>query len=162
MPGSSRKQGKGRIHPHQRDTDDKVDVIGGAIALPADLEKQYQETAKHEMNDNCRKNYRQRISRIIKFWKTNDREYYDVGVKSVSAEDLAIPSNYYYNRYKEDIVYSGLNVNFLKHFHVKNKWKSDGKLKSWDDQGKYKDALMWGAKIKGERLPTSFYEMNDT
>ena len=58
-------------------------------------------------------------------------------------------------------MHSGLNVNFLKHFHVKNKWKSDGKLKSWDDQQKYKDALMWGAKIKGERLPTSFYEMYD-
>jgi hypothetical protein len=30
-------------------------------------------------------------------------------------------------------------------------------LKSHDDMRKYKDAIMWGAKVAGQQLPTSFY-----
>ena len=68
-------------------------------------------------------------------------------------EDLHDASKYYYGRYKYDLVYSGLNVNYLLHYMMSNSKKASGKVKSKDDMRKYKDAVMWGAQVAGERLP---------
>jgi hypothetical protein len=76
-------------------------------------------------------------------------------------EDLQDVTRHYFGRFKEDLIYTGMNSEFLKHFLVTVKWKKDGKLKGVDDLRKYKDAIMWGAKTAGQRLPTSFYEMMD-
>jgi hypothetical protein len=160
MPGV-RSHGSGRVHPHQRDTDDGAPTIGSTLILPSDLNMTYNETAKHDMTDACRINYRQRIARIIKFWKKGDPDYYAVGVREVSQDELLDETRYYFGRFKEDLIYIGMNSEFLKHFLVKIKWKLDGKLKGVDDLRKYKDAVMWGAKTAGMRLPTSFYEMID-
>jgi len=47
----------------------------------------------------------------------------------VSNVDLKNPSKFYYNHYKEDLVYSGLNVIMVKRYladehNEKRKWKS--------------------------------------
>jgi hypothetical protein len=160
MPGV-RSHGSGRVHPHQRDTYDGAPTLGFNLSLPPDLNEKYDETTKHDMSDACRVNYRQRIARIIKFWKTGDPEYYTVGVCQVTLEDLQDVTRHYFGRFKEDLIYTGMNSEFLKHFLVTVKWKKDGKLKGVDDLRKYKDAIMWGAKTAGQRLPTSFYEMMD-
>ena len=39
--------------------------------------------------------------------------------------------------------------------------KANGKVKSLQDVRKYKDAILWGAKVAGQRLTTSFYEEID-
>jgi hypothetical protein len=90
-----------------------------------------------------------------------DPEYYAVGICKVSPEELLDETRYYFGCYKEDLVYTGMNSEFLKHFLVKIMWKHDGKLKGVDDLRKYKDAIMWGAKSASKRLPISFYKMID-
>jgi len=39
--------------------------------------------------------------------------------------------------------------------------KANGKVKSLQDVRKHKDAILWGAKAAGQRLPTSFHEEID-
>lgn len=115
------------------------------------------------MPTTCRRNYCQQLARIIRFWKAEDVAYYRVGVKEVAADDLQSPQKYFFNgHFKEDLVYAGLNEQFVLHFLVSSKAKANGKLKSVEDIRKYKDVIMWGATVAGERLPTSFYEMIDT
>ena len=41
------------------------------------------------------------------------------------------------------------------------KQKPDGKIKSKTDLWKYKDAIMWGATVAGEQLPSNFYSITD-
>jgi hypothetical protein len=36
--------------------------------------------------------------------------------------------------------------------------RNDGKLKSYEDLRKYRDSVLWGSKMAGERLPSSFFE----
>jgi len=152
----------GRIHPHQRDTNDNVTVLGDNLESPNDLAARVNETMKVTMTDGCRRNYRQRILRIIEFWRQEDPEYLAVGVRQVTEEEGTDETKYFYDWwYKQDIIYSGINDRFLLHFLVSAKKKEDGKYKSFEDMRKYKDAIMWGAKVQGERLPSSFYETFD-
>jgi len=152
----------GRIHPHQRDTNDNVTVLGDNLESPNDLAARVNETMKVTMTDGCRRNYRQRILRIIEFWRQEDPEYLAVGVRQVTEEEGTDETKYFYDWwYKQDIIYSGINDRFLLHFLVSTKKKEDGKYKSFEDMRKYKDAIMWGAKVQGERLPSSFYETFD-
>lgn len=85
-----------------------VPVIGANLAAPPDLAARYNETAQHAMADSCRRNYRQRIARIIKFWKEKAPDYYAVGVKKVSVTDLTDQTKYFFNgAFTEDLVYEG-------------------------------------------------------
>ena len=125
----ARRRG-GRILPHQRDTDDAARLIGADLDLRnEEFERQSNEIAELAMKTKTRKDYRCRLIRIAKFWKENCPEYYDVGVVKVSDIDLKNPSKFYYNHYKEDLVYSGLNVIMVKRYladehNEKRKWKS--------------------------------------
>ena len=52
--------------------------------------------------------------RIAKFWKDNAKDsYYSLGVKFVSDEDLVDNTKFYYGRYKIDLIYQGLNVDYV-------------------------------------------------
>lgn len=151
----------GRIRPHQRETNNDAATVGAELAEPANLAEKYNETKRVSMDEKCRRNYRQRIARIVKFWKENDEDYYKVGVRAVPEADLANTMKYYFGKFNEDLVYEGLNEIFVLHFLVSTKWKSENKLKSVDDLRKYKDAIMWGAKQDDALLPVKFYEMFD-
>ena len=125
---------RGHIHVHQRDTDDITNKLGSDIDLPDDLATKYIATSKMAMTLNCRRNYGQRIARIIKFWKEHDKDYYAVGVEKVTEEDLHDQSKYYFDGwFKYDIIYSGLNEQFVLHYLVSNKLKENGKFKSVGD-----------------------------
>jgi len=79
----------------------------------------------------------------------------------VSEEELTNPTLLFFNRYKFDLIYSGLNVEFVLHFLLslkEKKSKDHGKLWYWGDMQKCKDAIMWGALVRNEQLPTKFYE----
>ena len=160
MPRTNKTSG-GRIRPEQRDTDDSVPILGTTLEAPIDLSTGYMNTMKLDMTDTCRKDYRNRIKRMIKYWRENCADYYQVGVRTVSQEYLGVERYYYYNRFTEDIIYQGLNVQYVLHFLFKTKYKQNGKLKSMEDVRKYKDAIMWGAKILEERLPTQFFSEMD-
>ena len=57
------------------------------------------------------------------------------------------------------MVYTGMNVDFLKYFLVKNKYKVNGKMKTKDNMRKYKDVIMWGCSVRNKILPVEFYTM---
>ena len=113
------KRNQGRIRPHQRDTDDTAPTIGAELELPEGLDQALNQTTKHDIDDACRKNYRQRLTRIINFWQAaNDPDYYQLGVRDVSEEDLEDESLFYFNKYNRDIMYQGMRTEFVTHFLV--------------------------------------------
>jgi hypothetical protein len=153
----------GRRYAHDRNTNDSIPIIGASLSVPSDLKDKYNETTSHDMGNDCRNDYRCRINRIIKYWEKECSDYYQVGVTDVNNADQNDITKYYFKgKYKEDIVYEGLNSNFVLYFLVNTKKKDGGKLKSWDDLRKYKDAIMWGAKTQEKQLPRTFYTTFDS
>ena len=77
-------QRHGRIHPHERDTDDAAPILGCSLELDLneDFRSRYQETIRANMDDKARKDYRCRIQRIVKFWETECAEYYRIGTRN--------------------------------------------------------------------------------
>ena len=63
----SQRRRYGRILPHQRDTNDEVEVIGGGLEIE-NYTTEMHETVKKSMDDRTRMDYRRRIGRIIKYW----------------------------------------------------------------------------------------------
>ena len=57
----------------------------------------------------------------------------------------------------EDIVYSGLNIRFVKAFFAHSNIKANGKMCSNSNLRKYKDAILWGSSEANQPLPYSFY-----
>jgi hypothetical protein len=76
----------------------------------------------------------------------------------VTEDDLNNRTKFYFQRYKSDLKYSGINVDYVLHFLMQNDTKADGKLKSFQDIRKYRDAILWGSKVADERMPQAFYE----
>ena len=164
----------GRVYPHERDDDDVSPIIGGDLPVPRDLEAKYNATLHKEICDATRQDYRRRIRVIVNFWKENHKDYYELGVRNVDEEEQQRESCYFFGgRYKQDIIYTGINVDFLLSFLVSTKFKKSNerademnernmeRLKGVRDMQKYMEAIMWGAKTKGEKLPYSFYERLD-
>ena len=80
-----------------------------------------------------------------------------MGVREVTDEEKADRTKFYFNK-TQDLIYMGLNVQFLIFFLSSTDKRNDGKLKSYEDLRKYRDSVLWGSKMAGERLPSSFYE----
>ena len=90
----------GRILPHQRDTNDAVAILGENLDIGDDFQQNYNEVKKHALGEGCRRDYRCRIVRVCKYWKTHCPDYFEIGVKTVTDEDLNDESKFYYGRYK--------------------------------------------------------------
>jgi len=152
----------GRILPHQRDTDDVAPLLGADLDLRNDeFEQQSNEIAELAMENKTRRDHRCRIVMTSTFCKENCPEHYVVGVIQVSNSDLKNPTKFYFNRSKEDLVGTGLNIVMIKWYLMSTMAKANGNVKSLQDVRKYKNAILWGAKVAGQRLPTSFCEEID-
>jgi hypothetical protein len=161
MPSSSRG-GTGRIRSHQRPTDNSVPILGENLSDKGeDYENALHDTVRRGMDDKCHKDCRRRQQRIAEFWKKNCPHCYEVGVQEVSAEDLNDRTKFYFQPYKFDLKYSGINVDCVLHFLMQNDTKANGKLKSFQDTRKHRDAMLWGAKVADKRMPQTFYEKTD-
>jgi hypothetical protein len=99
--------------------------------------------------------------RIAEFWKKNCPQYYEGGIQEVTENDLNDRTKFYLQRYKFDLKYSGISVDYVLHFLMQNDAKADGKLKSFQDIRKYRDAILWGSKVASEWMPQAFYEKTD-
>jgi hypothetical protein len=149
----------GRILPHERDVDNLVPIMGAEFTdLGYNYNDLFNETLQHDMKDLTRKDYRQRNIKVTKFWGEHCPEYYPVGTRDVSAEDLQDQRKFFHGRYKKDLVYKGLNVKYFIKFLMAIKKKENGNFLSFTDLRNYKDAIMWPASMAEERLPTTFYE----
>ena len=80
--------GGGRIHVHQRITDDATPIIGADLDL-GDYKQVTHETFSRQLDIGTRKDYRRRIQRIIDFWTKQCPEYINAGgVLDVSAAEV--------------------------------------------------------------------------
>jgi len=100
---------------------------------------------------------RNRIKHIIDFWRDTYPEYFEIGVRALSAEERADP-DMFFHRNTEDIVYAGLNVQMILSFMAHKKKKPNGKICSHVQIRKYNDAILWGASQAKQLLPSSYYE----
>lgn len=120
----------------------------------------------NDIDEKTKRNYRNRIQRIILFWKEEFPTYYNDGVRKNTSKEMADPKLFFYNKYSEDIVYETLNVNLVLEFLGSAKYKvnqdgtTDGKTVGYDNLRKYRDALVFGASVRGARLPVSFQEVS--
>ena len=110
-------RGSGRVFTHQRDTNDLVPILGSGLlpAIDDDINNAVHDTIAQGMNHGTRRNYRNRIARIIKHYKENFPEYYRIGVRELTTEEMADRTKYHFDK-KEDLIYTGLNVQFLIYF----------------------------------------------
>lgn len=138
------------------------------MELPVDLRSKCNQTLKLHMGTSCRKDYRHRLKRFLPFWKAEPL-YYAIGSKPVSSEDLEGETKDFVcgtgcskDGFTEDLVYNRLNVDYDLNFLASTKIRADGKVKSYQDSRKYKDAILWGAQVAGERLPVQFHEKMDS
>ena len=151
--------GRGRIRAHERNYDDGVEIIGDGTTNLEGYSEKLRETVKLSMEDSTRKDYRRRIVRMVKFLEEKHPDYAAIGCKNVTSEESNNPEKYYFGgTYKKDLVYRGIDVKVIISFLIANKIKANGKKKQFVDIRKYKDAVLWGAEIAGERLPLSFYK----
>ena len=68
----------------------------------------------------------------------------------------------YYNGCCEKyLVYAGFNVKCLLKIWTENKFLKCGNFKSLMDARKHKDAVVWGAGVADEKLPTGFYDASN-
>lgn len=150
-----RSQSHGRIRPHQRDTNDEVQIIGaGEIAVLDEHTEQIRVTEDHGLKLATKKDYRLRIRQIYLFLQASYPEYCERGgVVVIGANDQ---QNYHHTN-THDLKYVGMNVELIKAFLGHKKIKANGKTSSFTQMRKYYDAILWGATSAKEQLPTSFY-----
>ena len=147
----------GRVQPHQRDTNDNVQIIGGDLAVLAAHADAVNTKTALRMNDGTHRNYRNRTKRMIVFWQEKYPDYFENGTRIIPTEELADKTKHHH-RNDRDIRYEGLNVKMVTAFMGANKFKADGKLYGFSDMRKYHDAILWGAKMTKQKLPMSYYQ----
>ena len=105
---------------HDRDTDDGNHVIGAKLRINEVHSMAIIETEKRAINDSLRNNYWNRIQHIIDFWKEEYPEFHALGVQQLGARELSDPVQHWH-KCKQDIKYTGFNVDFFKAFLAKEK-----------------------------------------
>ena len=82
----------------------------------------------------CRKNYRNRLEKVMDFWKDKFPEYYTLGVRTVTSDELNDSTKWFFKgRYKRDLIYTGIRADLVLYFWVSMKLKVDGIHKSVGD-----------------------------
>ena len=160
MPTSGRGSRRGRIFPHQRDADFTGEVLGEDLTLEDNHVEQVQEVEQFSLDENTKKNHRNRIKHIYNYWEQHFPDYYRVGVRNLTDEEMNDSTSFFWKN-KKDIVYEGLNSKFLKAFVASKTKKTSGKTSSYDHIRKYFDAVQWGAKESGALLPVSFFQAKE-
>ena len=146
---------KGRIRTHQRDTNN-ARILGSKLKISESHEDAVRETEKQEIDDSLRKNYQNRLGHIMDFWRENYQNYYSVGVRKLRKAELEDKNQFWHNN-TEDLIYTGINVEFVKAYFALIQIKKNGKMMGIENIQKYKDAIIWGSKEANEPLPPSFY-----
>ena len=139
MPGRRRQQG--RICTYQQDTCDIVDLLGDDVAIATEHQALVRNTEKLEINIKLLNEYRNRISHICKFLEVKYPEYYQVGVGMLFPEEK-VSIDHHWNKHDHDLIYSDLNIKFVKAFLDLAKKKKNGKICSNFHRRRYKDAIL--------------------
>ena len=109
----------GRVHSHQRPHDNSVPIVLGENLsdIGDDYDNALHETVRLGMNDKCRKDCRQRQSKIVEFWEKSCPQCYEVGVREVTEDDQSDQKKFCFEKHKFfDLKHSGINVDYVLHF----------------------------------------------
>ncbi len=148
---------RGRTHTHQRETNDAVPILGADIVMHDAHQESIRQTKARNRELSTKKDMCNRLKHIMNFWREQYPDYYAVGVRELSAQEIADPDKFFYKN-QHDIIYSGLNVRMVFTFMAFKKQKTNGKVASHVQIRKYKDAILWGAAQAKESLPSSYYD----
>jgi hypothetical protein len=111
--GSSNPLRSGRIRPDQRETDDTTPTIQGPGLRP-EHEAAIFTTEDRAMSEDCRRNYRNQIRRMIEWIQDSYIEVFDQSVRVITDEDRDNTSMYYYPDNEYDFNYAGLHPQYTK------------------------------------------------
>ena len=106
---------QGRIHPHQRNADFTGSLLGDEIELGDSYVSNVQATEDFKIDVKTKRTHHNQIKQYYTFLETAFPQYYEVGVRALSAEELEDKQKYF-GKNKHDLVYEGFNPKFLKAF----------------------------------------------
>ena len=164
MPRRGNQSG-GRIRVHERTVDDGTDILHVGVILADEHTTEITVTEQLQMEDRTRKEYRNRIWHIYRWWMESYPEYFDIGMRKLSEKDKQDKVAFHHTN-DRDLVYTGLNVTMVKSFlsvKKKKRVKASGEsiLSSVSDIKKYDDTIKWGSQCAHQPLPSNYYREMD-
>jgi hypothetical protein len=156
MESANRQRG-GRIQSHQHEANDNAVILGANLVVQEEHLTSLRNTEQQDIALSVKRNYRNCLMHVYKFWKEEYPEYYAVGVRELTEDDLQ-SEDVFYHKCKHDLVYEGLNVQMVKAFLARKKVKQNGKTSSHVQLRKYNDAIIYGSRCTREPLPRSYYD----
>ena len=108
----------GRTRAHQRpDLQHGVDVqlIGSELLAEAASGTAVIDTESHGLSTGIKRDNRNRLKTMMRWWQRNLPDYYELAVKELSADELADPTIYWWKN-KHDLRYDGLDPQAVKLF----------------------------------------------
>ena len=89
-----------------RPVDYNATIIGENLVASTQDQEFVEETNLHGMHLNTKRDYRNRLNRLIEYWKEKEPGYFDIGVRDLNQEELNDTSKFYHKN-KQDLVYTG-------------------------------------------------------
>ena len=87
---------RGRIHPHQRNADLTGSLLGDNIALGEIYVSNVQSTEDFKIDIKTKRTHRNRIKQFYSFLETEFPDYYEIGVRELSEDELADRKKYFW------------------------------------------------------------------
>ena len=107
MPRANRTGG-GRI----RVTDNTAVVLGADVEVRAEHLSAVNATKTNESSDDTQKGHRRRLKKMIEWWMTEYPDYFVVGTRALSPQELCDPMKFFHTC-DRDIMYDGLRVDMV-------------------------------------------------
>ena len=114
--------GGGCIQLHDRTVDDTAEIIDAGIDVAEEHYEEIMVTEAQQMEDRTRREYRNRIKHVCRFWMEMYPAYFEVGTRLLSESDKQDRTLFHHNN-DRDIIYQGIDVTLVKAFLVVKKKK---------------------------------------
>ena len=107
---------------HDRTVDDTAAIIDAGIDVAEEHYEEIRVTEAQQMEDKTRREYRNRIKHIYRWWMETYPAYFEVGTRTLSEAEKEDQEAFHHTN-DRDIVYEGLGVTLVKAFLVVKKKK---------------------------------------
>ena len=124
-------------------------IIGTNIIIKQEHTENVNETKKADSELRSKQDHRRRLNHFITFLQEEYPEYYRIGTRELSSEEINDEMNFYFpsqrNWTGRDLIYSGINFQIVLAFLGHTKYQNDGVLKLHTDRRKVHNAIQFGA-----------------
>jgi len=132
-------------------------IVGQELEISEDVQNLIRETHQNDLDENTKRNYRNRLKEIYTYWLNKHPEYYGLGTYDITPEEKRNPDRFWHKN-ERDIKYDVINIRFVLAFLAEKKKLEGGKICSYTTIRKYNDAILWGSHQAGEVLPLSYID----